>query len=138
VLSLEAQEFLTRAWAIEDQHFNLVDRLPVSEPKGAGVAVVFLGELCAEDENYVPDSILAAVVIGERVYLISQSLLVRLPIVSECDRGWQKLWDSGKYDAAASAFNQCYARHVTSTPGYKAALRQAQRLIDSLARPSRE
>ena len=137
VLLLESQQFLTQAWAIEDQHFTFVDRLPVSAPKGAAIAVAFLGELCAEDENYVPDTIFAVVVIGERVYLISQSLLVRLPVFSECDRRWQKLWDSGKDEAAASTFNQCYARHVTSRVDYKAALRQGQRLIDSLARSSR-
>jgi hypothetical protein len=133
VLSLESREILTQAWAIEDQHFTLVDRLSVSEPKGTALAVAFLGELCAEDENYVPNSILAAVVIGERVYLISQSLAVRLPVLDECDRQWQKLWDLDKYDAAALAFNQCYASRVASTPGHEAALLQAQQLIDRFA-----
>jgi hypothetical protein len=133
VLSVESQPFLTQAWAIEDQHFTLVDRLPVSKPKGAAMAVAFLGELCAADENYVPDSILAELVVGSRVYLISQSLSVKLPILDECDRQWQKLWDADKPDAAASAFNRCYASRSTSRPGYNDAVAQARRLIDSLS-----
>jgi hypothetical protein len=69
----------------------------------------------------------------ERVYLIEQSLAVALPVLSECDQRWQKLWDSDKYDAAALAFNQCYASGIASTPRYPAAVRQAQQFIDSLA-----
>ena len=133
VLSVESQPFLTQAWAIEDQHFTVVDQLPVSKPKDATMAVAFLGELCAEDENYVPDSILAELVIGHRIYLISLSLSVKLPILNECDRQWQKLWDAQKPDAAASAFNQCYASRVTSRHGYGDAVAQAQQLIDSLS-----
>lgn len=132
VLSVEPQPFLTQAWAIEDQHFTLVERLPVRKPKGAAMAVVFLGELCAEDENYVPDSILAELVIGRRVYLISQSLLVKLPILNECDRQWQKLWDAQKPDAAADAFSQCYASRVTSRPAFRDAVAQARQLINGL------
>jgi hypothetical protein len=132
VLSMESQAFLTQAWAIEDQHFTLVDRLPVRKPTGATLALAFLGELCAEDENYVPDSILAEAIIGERVYLVSQSLSVQLPTFKECDRQWQKLWDSGRIDAAALAFNRCYTRRATSSPAYKAAFSQAQQLMNSL------
>lgn len=49
VLAADAQSFMTQAWAVEDQHFTLVSRLPLTEPKGTQIAVAFLGELSADD-----------------------------------------------------------------------------------------
>ena len=94
----------------------------------------FLGELSADDENYVPDSILAVFVRGDRVYLVSQSLSVGLPGLSDCDRQWQVLWDQRKSEVAATAFNQCYASGVASTASYSAAVAQGQELVNSLDR----
>jgi hypothetical protein len=55
------------------------------------------------------------------------------PTLSDCDHQWQALWDSGKVDDAASAFNECYARGVTSTPSYRSVVAQAQELVSRLA-----
>jgi len=134
VLSMEPGPFMTQAWAIQDQHFDLVDHLPVTKPDHATLVAAFLGELCAEDENYVPDSVLAEVVFGDRVYLISQPVSIRLPTLDDCDRQWQKLWDLRKPDDAATAFNQCYSSRVTASPAYRAAVEQAQRLVNSFSR----
>jgi hypothetical protein len=132
VLADEPGPFMTQAWAIQDQHFDIVDKLSINTPKAVTLAAAFVGELCAEDENYVPDTILVEVIKGDKVYLISQPVSDRLPTFSDCDRQWQELWDAGKYDAAAAAFNRCYAARVSSTSAYMAAVAQAQRLIDSL------
>jgi hypothetical protein len=133
VLRTEPAESLTLAWAMIDTHFDLVAKLSVSKPPQATFATVFIGVLCAEDENPVPDTLYAVLVVGEKVYLTSQSISIALPTLKKCDQQWQAGYDQDP-DSAASTFNQCYASHVTSTAAYRAAVRQAQRLINDLAR----
>jgi len=137
LLSREPDKLLTWAWGIEDKHFTLVRRLSVKKPKGMTTAMAFLGNLTADDGNYIPGSIIATIVRADRVYFVSQKLTTPLPVFEECDRRWQTLWDSGradKDDAAFAAFNECYVARVVSTPAFQAARKQAQELIETFAR----
>ncbi len=78
----------------------------------------------------MPTLILATVVVRDRIYLLSQPVAEPLPTLRECDERWQTLWDQGQTDAAALAFNQCYASRVTSSPSYQALVVQAQKLVN--------
>jgi hypothetical protein len=137
LLSREPAKLLTWGWGIEDQHFSLVHRLPVEKPKGVMIVAAFLGNLSADDANYIPGNIIAVVGLADRVYFVSQRLTTPLPAFEECDRRWEAVWYSKRSDfddAAFAEFNECYMAHVVSTPEFGAAGKQAQTLVEDFAR----
>lgn len=137
LLSREPAKLLTWGWGIEDQHFTLAHRLPVEKSKGVTIVAAFLGDLTADDANYIPGSIIAVVGLADRVYFVSQRLTTPLPAFEECDRRWEALWQSKRSDfedAASAEFIECYVAHVVSTPEFGAAAQQAQALVEDFAR----
>jgi len=134
LLNVQPAEILTQAWAMEDKHFEFITRFPMSKPRKAAYLAAFIGYLGGESANYVPDTVYAVLVAGQRVYLVSQAISPALPKYKECDQQWQALEDVNQDDAAVSTFNQCYADHVTSNAAYRVALHRAQQLINDIAR----
>ena len=140
--ALAADGFYTQA-LVGDAAIGKFADIPVSAPAGAGIAVAML-DLRSQDVGVgKPDEIIAALVRGDRVYLVSTKAEAKLSTFAACDTLWKsyerkarKAKDSMKIESEGErAYRRCYAEKLKPTPAFQALTAQAQKLIDAL--PSR-
>lgn len=116
--------------------------LPVTKPDGAETAFAML-DLRSQDVGVgKPDEIIAALVRGDRVFLVSMPLAGKAPAFAPCDAAWkafEKKIAKADGDAAsnleeegAAAYRTCYVEKLKATPAWQAAVAQAQKTIDAL------
>lgn len=126
---LGTEPFYTQALGFDNHASNLGD-LAILKPKGASVATAMLSTWSQDVVNFPPDLILATEVYGDRVYLLSQEIHVKMPPIQTCSQVFQQLEDSNRDADADVEYRRCYARKVRQRNSFAAALRQAQSLVD--------
>ena len=126
---LGTEPFYTQALGFDNHASNLGD-LAILKPKGASVATAMLSTWSQDVVNFPPYLILATEVYGDRVYLLSQEIYVKMPPIQTCSEVFQKLSDSNRDSDADLEYRRCYARKVRRRNSFAAALRQAQSLVD--------
>jgi hypothetical protein len=133
---LGAEPFYTQALGFDAHASNLGD-LPVLKPDGATVATAMLSAWSQDVVNFPPNLILATEVYGDRVYLLSQQIDVKMPPIKTCSQVFQKLWNSERDGDADAEYRRCYAREIRrQRNSFAAVLRQSQSLVDGAATSS--
>lgn len=131
---LGTEPFYTRALGFDNHASDLGD-LPILKPKGATVASAMLSTWSQDVVNFPPYLILATEVYGDKVYLLSQEIHVKMPPIQACSRAFQKLEDSNRDAEADVEYRRCYAKKVKQCNSFAAAFRQAQSLVDGAVTP---
>jgi hypothetical protein len=137
-----SEEFYGRALANEATA-NLQGAVPVTVP-GDVVAVV---HLAAFAQDFVmdrgPDTLLAVVIRGTRVFIASETMRTNLAPIATCRAQMQRILrssrghpdldpDNGTEARADRAYRHCFAQHWRQLPGAAAVQQQAQRFVNLL------
>lgn len=117
-------------------------QLPVGKPDGAELATAMLDMRSQDVGVGKPDEIIAAVLRGDRVFVVSMPLEGKAAAFPACDAAWkiiEKKAAKAEGDTASkleeegsAAYRACYVEKMKATPAWQAAVAQAQKAIDAL------
>lgn len=125
-----------------DAAATLHKMIKVSPPAGADNTTVALASFSnGEDYNVTPDTLVAAVVRGDRVFIARTSLTVALKPAPHCYRKLLKLeneWPSEQkngpaiWTSAVKDYHTCFDQHLQHRPVYAKVVKQAEALVNIL------
>jgi hypothetical protein len=119
-----------------DVHFSKYADLPVAKPAGADVVVAALGGLSQGFEAELPDTIVATIVKGGRLFVASVPLKTPIGKIRACAPLWAKAQHGGLADAdssAAKSYRACFSQHVPKEGFFAGLTKEAQGLVARFA-----
>jgi hypothetical protein len=129
---LGKEQFYTYATGPDDMRSVDLGDIPVAAPAGATYASAMLASWTADSVNAAPDMILASVARGDRIFVLSQRLGIKLKAEPTCDRLWNESVNSSKADNADGEYQRCFAKRVLKQSRFRTVIQQAQTLINRL------
>jgi hypothetical protein len=137
--ALKTEGFYTQAIGF-DAAFQFYTELPIAKPASASFAVSYLYVTAQDFGPWKPDGILAAVIQGGRIYIVTTPVKPAVPSIAACDAIWKaadkKSEGKGDFDAirkqADTDFHRCFAEHVRTMPLFTKLTADAQTMVDAL------
>jgi hypothetical protein len=119
-----------------DVTFSKYTDLPVAKPAGADLVVAALGGLSQGFEAEAPDTIVATIVKGERVFVASVPRKTPVANIRACAPLWAKAQHGGLADAdssAAKSYRACFSQHAAKEGSFAGLTKEAQSLVARFA-----
>jgi hypothetical protein len=156
IAALQTEAFYTQAISADAAVARFAE-FPISKPANADVAYAMLVMRRQDIGPGSPDEVLVGVLSGARLYIVSVPASAEIKLMPACEKLWddalaksnkllesnatsgnkdEKLFDEQNrmQDQGDAAMRQCFAERVTSDAAFAKLTKQAQEVVDQLAK----
>jgi hypothetical protein len=119
-----------------DVTFSKYADLPLAKPAGADLVVAALGGLSQGFEAELPDTIVATIVRGDRVFVASVPRKTPIGKIRACAPLWAKAQHDGLADTDSSAaknYRACFSQHAPKEGSFAGLTKEVQSLVARFA-----
>jgi hypothetical protein len=119
-----------------DVTFSKYSDLPLAKPAGADLVVAALGGLSQGFEAELPDTIVATIVKGDKVFVASVPRKTPIGKIRACAPLWAKAQHDGLADADSSAaknYRACFSQHAPKEGSFAGLTKEVQSLVARFA-----
>jgi len=120
----------------DDETFAKYADLPVRKPAGADLVVAALGEVSQGFEAELPGTIVATILKGDRLFVVSIPRKTPIGKIRACAQLWAKAQRGGYADAddpVEKNYRACFSQHAPKESFFAGLTKEAQNLVARFA-----